>query len=67
MFNRNLFKSMLAAVGDSMTDAARVIECHPTTLTRKMADGDFSRIEIERFRVHYDVAPEQMMAIFFAE
>lgn len=67
MFNKNLFKSILVAAGDTLADAAKVMNCHPATLTRKMADGEFSRAEIERFRVHYNVEPGTIMAIFFAE
>lgn len=67
MFNKNLFRSILAAAGDTMADAAKIINCHPATLTRKMVAGEFSRIEIERFRVHYNVEPATIMAIFFAE
>lgn len=66
MFDRFLFRGTVIAAGETLAEAAAVIGCHPSTISRKMAAGEFTRAEIERFRIHYNVPPETVMSIFFA-
>lgn len=67
MFDRDLFHSTVVAAGETLADAAAVIGCHQSSMSRKMANGEFKRAEIEKFRTHYNVPVGKVMSIFFSE
>ena len=67
MFNRQLFRSKVIAVGLTLERIAIEIGINPATLNRKMSgESDFTRCEMQNIRriLMLDVA--EFEAIFFA-
>ena len=63
VLNVNRFNAAIALKGEKRTDAAKVMNMHPTTLFRKVQGKlEFDARQIELFCTHYDVDPND---IFF--
>lgn len=67
MFNKNLFKSKYIEHNLKAADVAVLLGINPATLTRKMSgESDFTRNEIQLFRMALNLSAEEIENIFFA-
>ena len=67
MFNRQLFRAKVIAVGFTLERIAIEIGINPATLNRKMSgDSDFTRCEMQNIRRILMLDASEFEAIFFA-
>lgn len=68
MFNKNELKAVMARFGDKQDDLANVLGLTSSGLSMKMTDRvDFRRNEIEMIITHYQLTPDEVQRIFFAD
>ncbi len=68
MFNRNLFRAKVVAMGMTLEEVARRMGINPSTLDRKMSgNSDFTRSEIQSLRKMLTMTADECDSIFFAD
>lgn len=68
MFNRNLFRAKVVAMGMTLEEVARKMGINPSTLDRKMSgNSDFTRSEIQSLRKMLTMTADECDSIFFAD
>lgn len=68
MFNRNLFRAKVIAMGMTLEEVARRMGINPSTLDRKMSgNSDFTRSEIQSLRKMLTMTADECDSIFFAD
>lgn len=68
MFNRNLFRAKVVAMGMTLEEVARQMGINPSTLDRKMSgNSDFTRSEIQSLRKMLTMTADECDSIFFAD
>lgn len=64
--NKNLFRAMITAHGNTQKDVAALLEITEQTLSAKVnGETDFKHSEIKTLIDHYGLTPEQVDEIFF--
>lgn len=67
MFNERKFRATIVEHYGTLSSTAMVLGISDVTLRRKMEGvSDFTRNEIQQFRLHYGLTAEEVDAIFFA-
>ena len=68
MFNRNLFRAKVVAMGMTLEEVARRMGINPSTLDRKMSgNSDITRSEIQSLRKMLTMTADECDSIFFAD
>lgn len=68
MFNKNELKAVMARFGDKQDDLANVLGLASSGLSMKMTGRvDFRRNEIEMIITRYQLTPDEVRRIFFAD
>lgn len=66
MFNKRRFKAKYIECGLKFVDVARIMGISPTTLYRKIqGKSDFTRREIQCFRIALGLSADEIEYIFF--
>lgn len=63
------FRALLALHSETIKDIAELIGLSPSSVYRKIdgTDGEFTQSEISKIKNHYNLSPEDVDNIFFAQ
>lgn len=67
MFNERLLRAKMAYNGKNLGELASDIGIDRTTLTRRLKDGSFNRLEISKITEVLQLSDNDVIDIFFAE
>ena len=67
MFNERLLRSKVVYQGITLGELASELEINQSTLTRKLKDGSFNRVEISKIAEVLHLSDDDVIDIFFAE
>lgn len=67
--NKNLLRSIMALHNETNRDLANILGISEQSVSAKLNENgsEFKQGEISIIRAHYNLTPEQVMDIFFAE
>lgn len=67
--NKELLRSIMALHGETNKDLADLLDITEQTISAKINENgaEFKQGEIAKIRKHYQLTPEQVDAIFFAD